>query len=94
MDGLLRPKALELAGIGKRINNINPGGVDTQVTREDFQHDGVILGAFGKYHPIGRMGTATEIANLAAFLVSDRALNITGQTMVIDGGYAILEQRV
>jgi NAD(P)-dependent dehydrogenase (short-subunit alcohol dehydrogenase family) len=93
MDGLLRPAALELAEMGIRINNINPGGVDTQMTREAFQHDGVALDAFSKSHPIGRMGTPKEIADLAAFLVSDRALNITGQAIVIDGGYAIPGQR-
>ena len=39
------------------------------------------------------MGSPTEIAELAAFLVSDRSKNITGQAIVIDGGYAIPGQR-
>jgi NAD(P)-dependent dehydrogenase (short-subunit alcohol dehydrogenase family) len=93
MDGLLRPAALELAELNIRINNINPGGVDTEMTREAFQHDEETLDAFGKAHPIGRMGTVTEIADLAVFLVSDRSTNITGQAIVIDGGYAIGGQR-
>jgi len=93
IDGLLRPAALELAEIGIRINNINPGGVDTQMTREVFQHDQQALEAFSRSHPIGRMGSAAEIADLAAFLISDRAKNITGQAIVIDGGYAIPGQR-
>jgi len=93
MDGLLRPAALELAEMNIRINNINPGGVDTEMTREAFQHDEQTLKAFGKSHPIGRMGTASEVAELAAFLVSNRATNITGQAIMIDGGYAIGGQR-
>lgn len=93
IDGLLRPAALELADMNIRINNINPGGVDTEMTREAFQHNEKTLETFGKAHPIGRMGTTSEIADLAAFLVSDRATNITGQAIVIDGGYAIGGQR-
>lgn len=93
MDGLLRPAALELAEMSIRINNINPGGVDTEMTRAAFQYDEKNLNSFGKSHPIGRLGTPQEVANLAAFLVSDRALNITGQAIVIDGGYTIPGQR-
>jgi NAD(P)-dependent dehydrogenase (short-subunit alcohol dehydrogenase family) len=93
MDGLLRPAALELAEMGIRINNINPGGVDTEMTREAFQYNKETLDHFSKSHPIGRMGSPAEIADLAAFLISDRASNITGQAIVIDGGYTIAGQR-
>lgn len=93
MDGLLRPAALELAEMGIRINNINPGGVDTEMTREAFQYNEETLDHFSKSHPIGRMGSPVEIADLAAFLISDRASNITGQAIVIDGGYTIAGQR-
>ena len=93
MDGFLRPAALELAPRGIRINNINPGGIDTEMTREAFQHNQSVLDAFGAAHPIGRMGTPHETAQLAAFLLSDRAANITGQAILVDGGYAIGGQR-
>ena len=93
IDGLMRPAALELAPLGIRINNINPGGIDTEMTREAFQHNEVVLETFSKSHPIGRMGTPRETAQLAAFLLSDRAANITGQAILIDGGYAIPGQR-
>ena len=93
MDGLLRPAALELAKMRIRINNINPGGVDTGMTREAFQYNEETLDHFSKSHPIGRMGSSAEIADLAAFLVSERASNITGQAIVIDGGYTIAGQR-
>ena len=93
MDGLLRAAALELTPHGVRINNINPGGIDTAMTREALHHDEAMLEAFGKSHPIGRMGTPREVAQLAAFLLSDRAANITGQAILVDGGYAISGQR-
>ena len=93
IDGIVRPAALELAPFGIRINNINPGGIDTEMTREAFQHDAKVLDAFGRSHPIGRMGTPRETAELACFLVSDRAANITGQAILVDGGYAIGGQR-
>jgi len=93
IDGMVRPAALELAPFSIRINNINPGGIDTEMTREAFQHDEGVLEAFGRSHPIGRMGTPRETAELACFLVSDRAANITGQSILVDGGYAIAGQR-
>lgn len=93
MDGMLRAAALELAPFGIRVNNINPGGIDTEMTRIAFNQDEAVLGAFAKAHPIGRMGTPEETAQLAAFLLSDRASNITGQAMLVDGGYAIPGQR-
>ncbi|MEM8753414.1 MAG: glucose 1-dehydrogenase [Pseudomonadota bacterium] len=93
VDGMVRPAALELAPFGVRINNINPGGVDTEMTREAFRRDSEALDAFGRAHPIGRMGTPRETAELACFLLSDRAANITGQAILVDGGYAIGGQR-
>lgn len=93
MDGLLRAAALELAPLDIRINNINPGGIDTDMTRRAFQNDETILDAFGRAHPIGRLGTPRETAELAAFLLSSRAANITGQAILVDGGYSIPGQR-
>ncbi|WP_462150583.1 SDR family NAD(P)-dependent oxidoreductase [Pseudoalteromonas xiamenensis] len=93
MDGIIRPAALELAQYGIRINNINPGGVDTEMTREAFQHDEQVLSTFAKSHPLGKLASSEEIAELAAYLLSDRARNITGQAIFTDGGYAIAGQR-
>lgn len=92
LDGLMRACALEFAP-HIRINNINPGGIDTEMTRIAFNHDEQVLLNFGNSHPIGRMGTSLEVAQLAAFLFSDRASNITGQAIAVDGGYAIPGQR-
>lgn len=93
MDGFVKPAALELAKYNIRINNINPGGVDTEMTREAFQHDETVLAAFAAAHPLSKLATPLDVANLAAFLLSERASNITGQAIYTDGGYAISGQR-
>lgn len=94
LDGLVRPAAVELAPLGIRVNNINPGGIDTQMTRDAFSGDEDQLSRFGRAHPRGRLGTPHEVAELVLFLVSERAQNITGQTLFVDGGYSIPGQRV
>ncbi|RJE76076.1 hypothetical protein BGP78_13765 [Pseudoalteromonas sp. MSK9-3] len=93
IDGLIRPASLELAQYGIRVNNINPGGVDTEMTREAFKHNQETLDIFSQSHPLGKMASPEEVADLAAYLISDRASNITGQSMFIDGGYSIPGQR-
>lgn len=93
MDGLVRAAAVELAPLGIRVNNVNPGGIDTEMTREAFQHDAETLAAFGRAHPAGRMGTPEEVAQLAAWLLSDRAAFVTGESVLVDGGYAVPGQR-
>lgn len=93
MDGFVRPASVELAPLGIRVNNINPGGIDTEMTREAFKHDEDVLAAFSASHPLKRMGTPLEVSQLTAFLLSDRAANITGQSIFVDGGYAIPGQR-
>ncbi|MEO0997161.1 MAG: SDR family oxidoreductase, partial [Pseudomonadota bacterium] len=66
MDGLLRAAALELAPHGIRINNVNPGGIETAMTREALGHDTELIAAFGRAHPLGRLGSPREAAELAA----------------------------
>ncbi|MCF6439814.1 SDR family oxidoreductase [Pseudoalteromonas luteoviolacea] len=93
LDAFIRPAALELSQYGIRINNINPGGIDTQMTRKAFNHDETVLQQFANQHPRGCLGSCLDIANTVAFLLSDAAVNITGQSITVDGGYAIAGQR-
>ncbi len=81
--GLTKSTAKELSSRGIRANAIAPGFIESLMT--DKLPDNVKDDYF-KVIPLGRFGTAEDIANTAAFLVSDMASYITGQVIHIDGG--------
>jgi len=91
LDQLTRCAALELAARGVRVNAVNPGVVVTEIHKRggmtEEQYD-AFLEHSKTTHPLGRVGQATEIAELIYFLASDRASWITGATYSIDGGRA------
>ncbi len=91
VDQLTRCLALELAGDGVRVNAVNPGVVQTELHRAGGMAEDAYT-AFLEHsrttHPLGRVGTAHEIAELITFLASDAAGWITGETVAIDGGRA------
>ncbi|MDQ3819564.1 MAG: glucose 1-dehydrogenase [Acidobacteriota bacterium] len=89
LDQLTRCAALELAPKGVRVNAVNPGVVVTEIHKRGgmSQKDyAAFLEHSKKTHPIGRVGEASEVAELILFLASDRASWITGATYSIDGG--------
>jgi NAD(P)-dependent dehydrogenase (short-subunit alcohol dehydrogenase family) len=91
VDQLTRCAALELAPKGVRVNAVNPGVVVTQIHRRGGMSDdkyAAFLEHSKTTHPIGRVGTPEEIAELILFLASDRASWITGAAHSIDGGRA------
>jgi len=86
---LTRCAALELAAKGVRVNAVNPGVVVTDVHRRggmDENRYAAFLEHSRTTHPLGRVGQPEEIAELIAYLASDRASWITGATYSIDGG--------
>lgn len=91
VDQLTRCAALELAPKGIRVNAVNPGVVRTEIHRrggmkeEDYA---AFLERSKQTHPLGRVGSPWEVAELILFLASDRASWITGVTYSIDGGRA------
>jgi NAD(P)-dependent dehydrogenase (short-subunit alcohol dehydrogenase family) len=92
VDQFTRCVALELAPKGVRVNAVNPGVVVTELHRRggmgDEQYEN-FLERSKTTHPLGRVGTAGEVAELVLFLASDRASWITGVTYAIDGGRAL-----
>jgi NAD(P)-dependent dehydrogenase (short-subunit alcohol dehydrogenase family) len=85
--GLTKSAALEYATAGVRINAICPGIVNTAMARRDIGGDPKIAEFFASLHPVGRLGEPEEIAAAAQFLLSDAASFITGEALVVDGGY-------
>lgn len=89
VDQLTRCAALELAGDGVRVNAVNPGVVVTNLQRasgmgeQDYQE---WLEKSTPLHPLGRVGTVEEVAELILFLCSKNAGWLTGLTCPIDGG--------
>ena len=81
--------AVEYASRGIRINALSPGLIDTQIWTDimDAAPDKDECLNFWKSNiPMGRVGTTEEVANVAVFLVSDKASYITGTNIVSDGG--------
>jgi len=82
-----RVAALEVAERDIRVNTICPGSIATPITdRADF--DDTDWEAYVRSIPLGRRGTAVEVAHAALFLASDESSYVTGTELVIDGGTA------
>jgi glucose 1-dehydrogenase len=88
MQNLTRTLALEYAGRRIRVNAIGPGATVTPINRawvEDPEKRALVT----SHIPMGRAGDADEMAAAAAFLLSDDAGYITGQTLFVDGGLTL-----
>lgn len=87
--GLVKASALEFAPRKIRVNAIAPGVVDTPMTQKLFsQLSEENIDAITKMHPLG-VGQISDITSLILFLLSDNSRWITGQNLIIDGGYSI-----
>ena len=83
--GLTKAAAIEYGQHGVRINSIGPAFIDTPMLSRNL--DAAALSGIAALHPVGRLGTAAEVAALATFLLSDEASFITGSHHLVDGGY-------
>lgn len=81
VDALCRTLAAEVAALGVTVNCVNPGATDTGWM------DGPTRAALGERFPMGRLGEPDDAARLIAFLCSDDARWITGQSITSDGGF-------
>jgi NAD(P)-dependent dehydrogenase (short-subunit alcohol dehydrogenase family) len=89
---LTRSVALDVVARGIRANCICPGVVDTPLTDQflaDADDPEALKAEYAAVAPMGRLGTAREIANCILFLASDEASFVTGAALVADGGTVI-----
>ncbi|MEU6108065.1 SDR family NAD(P)-dependent oxidoreductase [Streptomyces albidoflavus] len=82
--GLTKTAATEYAAQGVRINAVGPGFIDTPLLQgmEKEAYDGLV-----QLHPAGRLGRSEEVAEVIAFLLSDRASFVHGSYHLVDGAY-------
>ncbi|NCJ08719.1 glucose 1-dehydrogenase [Synechococcales cyanobacterium C] len=88
MGNLTKTLALEYAAQGIRVNGIGPGATVTPIN-ESWTEDAEKQAKVESHIPMGRAGTPEEMAAAVAFLGSDEAAYITGQTLYIDGGLTL-----
>jgi len=85
---LTRELALDLGPYKINVNGVAPGVIATEMTK-DMLSDEKIKAALLLNIPYGRIGKSEDIASAVAFLVSDESEYITGQTLVVDGGWLV-----
>ena len=86
LDGLMRAIAIEVARHGVTVNSVQPGWIETGSSLPEEL-------VAGTHTPIGRSARPEEVGEAIAFLASDGASYVTGQTLVVDGGNTIQEYK-
>jgi 3-oxoacyl-[acyl-carrier protein] reductase len=92
LQSLARTLALELGRFNITVNAVAPGWIETEMTKEAAERVGMSMDdmkeRFAKNIPLRRFGRVEDVANLVAFLVSDEASYISGETIYVAGGPA------
>lgn len=88
---LTRQMSLDYAAENIRVLAVNPGAIDTKMLRMNAEQSEAntdeLIASWGKGHPLGRIGTGQDIANVVVFLASERASFMTGSYINVDGGF-------
>jgi NAD(P)-dependent dehydrogenase (short-subunit alcohol dehydrogenase family) len=86
--GLTKTAAIEYATQGIRVNAVCPGFIYTPMLERAGMKEGTELYTMvANLHPLKRMGTPAEVAEVVIWLCSDAASFVTGHAMLVDGGY-------
>ena len=86
VEALVRSAAATYASAGLRINAVAPGMTDTPMTAGMLKLDAMREGA-GRQYPLGGVQTATDVANVMAWLLGPQSARLTGQVIAVDGGF-------
>lgn len=86
---LVRYYAVALGPNGVRVNSVSPGTIVKEESQSLYRENPELERLYRDIIPLGRMGTARDVADLAMFLLSDRASFLTGQNIVLDGGVSL-----
>ncbi len=83
LEMLAKNLVIELSGHGITVNTVAPGATLTERTQNDPDYEPI----WSRLTPMGRPASVADIAQAALFLVSDQARHITGQSLIVDGGW-------
>lgn len=86
--GLTKAAAIQLGGLGIRVNSAHPGVIETPMVSEGDAVEQIR--EFAKQIPMKRTAQSEEVTNMVAFLASDEASYSTGSEFIIDGGLAAM----
>jgi 3-oxoacyl-[acyl-carrier protein] reductase len=87
LNAIIKTAALELGKYGIKVNALSPGFVDTKLTRKNNPVS--VIEDIKRKIPLGFLASPKDIANTAYYLCSEENTYITGQNIVVDGGYSI-----
>jgi len=87
LNGAVKTLAIELAPYGVLVNSLSPGYIGTKMTYQNNSEETIAKLVLGI--PLGRLGSAEDIAEVAEFLCSKKNKYINGQDIVVDGGFSI-----
>jgi NAD(P)-dependent dehydrogenase (short-subunit alcohol dehydrogenase family) len=91
VEQLTRTLAVEWVQDGIRVNAVAPGFIETPLVRDVFDRGLILREDAEGMHAQGRFAQPEEVSGAIAFLLSDRASNITGETLTVDGGLSVFK---